>query len=219
MRGRSPWRWWRSSSTPDRAARLCDKQEPRGTKVLRGSVWYKQACKPGSVIQDSHLSSRAVADAIKPPPERGRASLLRSHGVAPDRVYSDAPFPGIGRALTSAFPPLPRRHKLHIPLFAASGKARSFRCASSPQKSTAFLGTPYGDMEPRRYISVALFLGSPPAGVTRYPRPAEPGLSSRVGLSPRPRGCPAYLQGILYPIPPRLSNPRFRGGGGLFPLQ
>ena len=30
-----------------------------------------------------------------------------------------------------------------------------------------------------RYISVALVLGSPPAGVTRYPCPMEPGLSSR----------------------------------------
>ena len=45
----------------------------------------------------------------------------------------------------------------------------------------------------RRFLSVALFLGSPPAGVTRYPCPAEPGLSSRAGLSPRPHGCPAYL--------------------------
>ena len=45
----------------------------------------------------------------------------------------------------------------------------------------------------RRYLSVALFLGSPPADVIRYPCPAEPGLSSQTGLSPRPRGCPAYL--------------------------
>ena len=29
-----------------------------------------------------------------------------------------------------------------------------------------------------RYISVALVLGLPPAGVTRYPYPVEPGLSS-----------------------------------------
>ena len=29
-----------------------------------------------------------------------------------------------------------------------------------------------------RYLSVALVLGSPPAGVTRYPCPVEPGLSS-----------------------------------------
>ena len=45
----------------------------------------------------------------------------------------------------------------------------------------------------RRYISVALFLKSPSAGVTRYPCPVEPGLSSQTGLSPRPRGCPACL--------------------------
>ena len=30
----------------------------------------------------------------------------------------------------------------------------------------------------QRYISVALVLGSPPAGITRYPYPVEPGLSS-----------------------------------------
>ena len=34
-------------------------------------------------------------------------------------------------------------------------------------------------MQAWRYISVALVLGSPPAGVTRYPCPMEPGLSSR----------------------------------------
>ena len=45
----------------------------------------------------------------------------------------------------------------------------------------------------QRYISVALFLGSPPADVIRYPCPVEPGLSSQTGLSPRPRGCPACL--------------------------
>jgi hypothetical protein len=34
----------------------------------------------------------------------------------------------------------------------------------------------------RRYISVALVRGSPLAGVTRYPCPVEPGLSSRTGF-------------------------------------
>ena len=54
--------------------------------------------------------------------------------------------------------------------------------------------TPSGELLPRlstlttpakaggRYISVALFLKSPSAGVTRYPRPMEPGLSSRTGF-------------------------------------
>ena len=39
----------------------------------------------------------------------------------------------------------------------------------------------------RRYISVALFLKSPSAGVTRYPCPAEPGLSSWTGFRLYPR--------------------------------
>ena len=42
-----------------------------------------------------------------------------------------------------------------------------------------FNGGPIGG---KRYISVALVLGSPPAGVTRYPYPVEPGLSSPEGF-------------------------------------
>ena len=38
----------------------------------------------------------------------------------------------------------------------------------------------------QRYISVALVLGSPPAGVTRYPYPVKPGLSSRSAFQPLP---------------------------------
>ena len=37
---------------------------------------------------------------------------------------------------------LPRRRKLHIPRFAASGKARSFRCSSSPYKVIRLCGDP-----------------------------------------------------------------------------
>ena len=36
----------------------------------------------------------------------------------------------------------------------------------------------------RRYLSVALFLKSPSAGVTRYPCPVEPGLSSWTAFQP-----------------------------------
>ena len=42
----------------------------------------------------------------------------------------------------------------------------------------------------RRYISVALFLKSPSAGVTRYPCPVEPGLSSCERRWALARGCP-----------------------------
>ena len=67
----------------------------------------EQTCKPGSVKND-HLSTLAVTDRLKPPPENGRAGHMFSHGVAPDRVYSGRLSPTVGRALTSVFPPLPR---------------------------------------------------------------------------------------------------------------
>ncbi len=55
----------------------------------------------------------------------------------------------------------------------------------SPRKRRAFVGTPF-DFSPgggsTRYISVALVRGFPLAGVTRYPCPVEPGLSSRTGF-------------------------------------
>ena len=51
------------------------------------------------------------------------------------------------------------------------GWVRSYR-TFSPFLSLAEAG------KEQRYLSVALVLGSPPAGVTRYPCPVEPGLSS-----------------------------------------
>ena len=51
--------------------------------------------------------------------------------------------------------------------------------------------------ERQRYISVALVLGSPPAGVTRYPYPAKPGLSSpgtfRFPAATVQPGCKLYF--------------------------
>ena len=46
----------------------------------------------------------------------------------------------MGRGLY--IPLLPRRRKLHIPRFAASGKAHSFRCSSFPHKISDFAGSP-----------------------------------------------------------------------------
>ena len=57
-----------------------------------------------------------------------------------------------------------------------------------------------------RYLSVALFLKSPSAGVTRYPCPVEPGLSSRKRRWAQPRGCPARLRTVFYPIRAGKSN-------------
>ena len=65
----------------------------------------EQNYKPGSVF-DSHLSRRAVADALKPPPGSGRAGLLLPHGVAPDRVYSDGCFDAPSGELLPRLSPL-----------------------------------------------------------------------------------------------------------------
>ena len=50
----------------------------------------------------------------------------------------------------------------------------------------------------KRYISVALVLGSPPAGVTRYPCPMEPGLSSP-GAFRHPAAAVRPGRGIIVP--------------------
>ena len=63
----------------------------------------------------------------------------------------------------SAAPPLPKRT-------ASPGSFRK-RGRRETKKDIKLAAT-------RRYISVALFLKSPSAGVTRYPCPVEPGLSS-----------------------------------------
>ncbi len=51
--------------------------------------------------------------------------------------------------------------------------------------------------DPGRYLSVALVLKSPSAGVTRYPCPMEPGLSSRTAFRPARAAvqlaCPTIL--------------------------
>lgn len=55
----------------------------------------------------------------------------------------------------------PRRHKLHIPRPAASGRSRSLRCASSPHKVCDFAGSPIGG-------------GIPPIGRARALFPKRP---------------------------------------------
>ena len=75
----------------------------------------------------------------------------------------------------------------------AAGQAYCSHTGVAPDRvySDGRFHTPSGELLPRlstltaqarRYISVALFLKSPSAGVTRYPRPMEPGLSSRTGF-------------------------------------
>src|SRR5579859_354883 len=61
----------------------------------------------------------------------------------------------------------------------------------------------------RRYVSVALSVGLPRPGVTRHPRPEEPGLSSPFARSGRPAALnayPVYLVGRRHSVVPALDD-------------
>ncbi len=108
------------------------------------------------------------------------------HGVASDRVYIVKPMsPWAGCALTAPFHPYYARSRqapLTIPPL-TGGIAHLLAGMSfipSNPLTLGFDGNPLKGTQ--RYLSVALVLGSPPAGVTRYPCLAKPGLSSRSGF-------------------------------------
>jgi hypothetical protein len=138
-------------------------------------------------------------------------AYLSSHGVAPDRVYSDGQFPAVGCALTAPFHPyhcgktaVIRVERCPRPLIKGRSVAAGNDCNRERQISPASFHTiprfpvPLRDYREHRhslfltstvlpqwrYISVALFLKSPSAGVTRYPCPVEPGLSSWTAFRP-----------------------------------
>ena len=141
----------------------------------RDRIKNEQNYKPGSVF-DSHLSRRTVASTLQPPLGSGRAN----HAL-PSTVLLRIEFTAMG-TLEPSGALLPHLSTLTSP---AQAPYPLLRCKQqsavtplrllSPQK-LRFCRGPNG--EPRRYISVALFLRSLWAGVTRYPCPVEPGLSS-----------------------------------------
>jgi len=149
---------------------------------LQISRYYHAAtrvCKPGSVLTaiyldpGSLLGSSRLLEAVGP-------TYVLLHGVAPDRVYSVKPmFPWAGWALTPPFHPYHRQFAHIIVHFAASSKAHTICGISSFPSNPLSLGFDGSPVLGWRYISVALVLRSPSAGVTRYPCPVEPGLSSR----------------------------------------
>ena len=98
----------------------------------RGADYNARACKPGSVV-DGHLSRTHVAARLKPPPSgRPGRPCVPFHGVAPDRVYSAVMSPCGGRALISAFPPLPRRRKVRSPPFPRGSRGLRVKTSLAP---------------------------------------------------------------------------------------
>ena len=126
----------------------------------------KQACKPGSVLTAIYL------DLTLPP---GSSYLLgngRAGHAFPPRYCSRIEFTGLSCS-QSAGELLPRLSTL-----TGRGQMRYRRCCNGIKKVDIAMANS------RRYISVALVLKSPSAGVTRYPCPMEPGLSSHGAVGP-----------------------------------
>ena len=133
---------------------------------------YEPICKPGSVLTVIYLGAPLPVRSSHP--GDGRASLvssavlLRIEFTAMDTsAPSGELLPHLSTLTAPADVPcrLPHR-KRYSPSISLC--LHSFRI--TPERIA------------RRYISVALFLKSPSAGVTRYPCPVEPGLSSSAGF-------------------------------------
>lgn len=146
----------------------------KAPRTIRGAFCATQTCKPGSVLTAIYLapqlptgSSRLLGTAG--PAEFPSTALLR------DRVCSVKPMsPWAGCALTAPFHPyFADLREITFPIPQAE-LAAHFAKPPLPIE-TQFRWDP---KRGKRYLSVALVLGSPPAGVTRYPCPVEPGLSS-----------------------------------------
>ena len=117
----------------------------------------------------------------------GRANLVSSTVLL--RIEFTAP-----QCSHAAGELLPRLSTL-TPVPQASRTSRDekpIHCIPLPDAS----GNPGTPTAVERYISVALFLKSPSAGVTRYPCPMEPGLSSYRYRWVPIRGCPS--RSLLY---------------------
>ena len=144
------------------------------SRVLSSTVIYLGAPLP---VRSSHLlgSSRAGL--------ASSAVLLRIEFTAMDA------FARHWVRSYRTFPPLPRRRKLHIPRPAASGRSRSFRCASSPHKTFVLRGP--------HFWAAAVYL------CCTFPQIA---LGGRYPLS-LPCGARTFLMRGLSALRPRLSDP------------
>ena len=96
--------------------------------------------KPGSVV-DGHLSGTHVAARLKPPVGTVGQTMVPV-GVAADRVYRPPVSPRGAVSSYLAFPPLPRRAKLHITRFAKMAKLVHFAVSPLPTKTGVFVGAP-----------------------------------------------------------------------------
>ena len=143
-----------------------DDAHRRSLTICGARFWCKWAYKPGSVLTAIYL------DLTLPPSSSYLLGNGRAGHVFPPRYCSRIEFTGLSCS-QSAGELLPRLSTLTRP-----GQLRYRRCAVGIKKVDIAMASSW------RYISVALVLKSPSAGVTRYPCPMEPGLSSRWAVGP-----------------------------------
>ena len=157
---------------------LGKKQEPAKNCPQKEAVWCRRVYKPGSVLTAIYLAPQLLTGSSRLLGTVGR-TYCPSTALLRDRVYIIKPmFPWAGCALTAPFHPYHRRLPHINAHFPASGKARPICAISSFPSNPLALGFDGSPVQGRRYLSVALVLRFPSAGVTRYPCPVEPGLSS-----------------------------------------
>ena len=139
------------------------------------------------------------ADCTNPTPQQERQNVKKRTPcvrLLHDRVYkpgsvSDSHLSS--RRVAAAIQPPPRKqpgqpcflHGVAPDRVCSDGRFHAIGCALTAPFHPYRIGKPI-----RRYISVALFLKSPSAGVTRYPCPGEPGLSSCAAVGRCARDCP-----------------------------
>ena len=116
-------------------------------------------------------------------------------------IYLDLPLPAGSSRLPRTIGPIacPPTALLRIEFTAST-------CLHATSELLPHFSTLTGRQASRRYISVALVRGSPLAGVTRYPCPAEPGLSSRTGFRLMPATVRLTHRFILYIAVPQVNR-------------
>ena len=166
-----------------------------------------RVCKPGSVLTAIYLALQLPAGSSRLLETVGQ-TICFSTALLRDRVYIVKPMlPWAGWALTPPFHPYIVNSRIQtFPLLRAAKV--TLYAEFPPPIEPACAGLQWGPFRgAMRYISVALVLRSPSAGVTRYPCPVEPGLSSSAAFRPasaavRPGRGNIVLQGrpnVKYP--------------------
>ncbi len=151
----------------------CESEKGGPPAVLPQAVHDEQVCKPGSVF-GNHLSRPAVAGRLERP------------------TFREAPSRRLSGTLRTAVRGSRGCARSYLSIRSCSGWGLHGGRVSAPPVSSYLAISPLPAPKRRRYVSVALSLGSPPADVIRHPALRSP------DFPPGGGGIPARrLPGLL----------------------